>query len=295
VASPAIAIAQAIIPYALTEYSVGGLTVTQDDYVLAVAVASRRSPSPVVILNHLMQVRAVEEIMGCSADGNAGVRVQPEDASTSTCFTELSADQSISVGLLNTLRAGAQNAGVTDAESALTTALGQYQSLLSTLLGGAATKAPQDGMGTPKPAKPKKNATPPKQPDGTTPPDADAGAITPPAFSFAAAVREKAILDALSPDHEALYLKIESSTGGYYTRKNLWTALGLVGVPFKVAGGAVISWALTDSQGNFKGGDVCPVISDYVGLTDTPKTVKTISSETSGGPPCEAPAPESPE
>jgi hypothetical protein len=61
-------------------------------------------------------------------------------------------------------------------------------------------------------------------------------------FFLTAVVREMVIYHLLSGNGYLLVLKIHKTGGSYYTKKNLWTALGRM--PFHVMGGAVISYVL---------------------------------------------------
>lgn len=55
-------------------------------------------------------------------------------------------------------------------------------------------------------------------------------------------VDQAAAAELLGTDGLALSLGVESSAGGYFTRKVIWNALGVGGPPFYVSGGAVVTY-----------------------------------------------------
>ena len=53
-------------------------------------------------------------------------------------------------------------------------------------------------------------------------------------------VSEKFIADALGGGDHALFVRVNSTLGAYYTKKNLWTFFG--GMPYRVMGGVIVSY-----------------------------------------------------
>jgi hypothetical protein len=60
---------------------------------------------------------------------------------------------------------------------------------------------------------------------------------------------------------QLLAVKAHKAGGSYYTKKNLWTALGAM--PFYVAGGVVSSFVLFDAEGNVASAGVVPLHGGY--------------------------------
>jgi hypothetical protein len=61
-------------------------------------------------------------------------------------------------------------------------------------------------------------------------------------FPLATIVRQRALSEALNGSSYALFLMMYTANGGYFTKKNLWTALGAM--PFYASGGAVVHFQL---------------------------------------------------
>lgn len=73
---------------------------------------------------------------------------------------------------------------------------------------------------------------------------------------------EQRLLTALSGDDLLLFVQMNSSTGGYYTKKNLFTAFGAE--PFFVAAGVVASYTLVNGkEGTTVAAGVIPVHGGY--------------------------------
>jgi hypothetical protein len=83
-------------------------------------------------------------------------------------------------------------------------------------------------------------------------------------------VREKILADALDRAGWALFISSPASGGGYYTKKNLWTALG--GMPFYVAGGATVNYTLVErATGDVRAAGVVSVLCGYRRVSDSPE------------------------
>jgi hypothetical protein len=73
---------------------------------------------------------------------------------------------------------------------------------------------------------------------------------------------EQFLFDRMAKGDMALFLKVNSAVGGYYTKKNVWTFLG--GMPFYTMGGAVVTFALVDGkEGMVLASGELPVHSGY--------------------------------
>jgi len=288
-----------------TDWTVGSLTVNVDDYVLAISAASKikGGGKSVSVSTHLFTNNVIDELVNCTEPKPDG----------QTCFSELarlamSANNQINqisqlqVALkgTNSTPTAAQSQAIADlttASAALQSAIAGYQGLLGSISSAApAQSAPQGpsaqnqtpngavgpSTGGPAPA-PGGGGTP--APGGSGGATSPGGTSSPPpggnqqsggasgSISLANAVQEKAILDVLGKDGKAVFVHIHALTGGYITRRNIWTALGFGGLPMKVSGGAVISWAVTDSSGSFCGGNAEIVDSPYDRLDNVPAVV----------------------
>lgn len=70
----------------------------------------------------------------------------------------------------------------------------------------------------------------------------------------------KTVIDAISKGDSVLFVNMNSAVGGYYSRTSLWTFLGTI--PYRVMGGAVISYTAVSSRGVVFSG-VVPVHGGY--------------------------------
>lgn len=68
-----------------------------------------------------------------------------------------------------------------------------------------------------------------------------------------------------------LALNVRATAGGYFTKKNLWTFLGLM--PFYVMGGAVVTFQLTDKDGRLWGAGTVPVHAGHASVAGVQKLV----------------------
>lgn len=89
--------------------------------------------------------------------------------------------------------------------------------------------------------------------------DALLGRLMAPDEPTAAMLRDSVVWEQLShPASVLLVLKVQASAGSSYTVKNLWTSLG--GMPFHIAGGTVVSYALLKGEdGRLLASDVIPM------------------------------------
>lgn len=84
---------------------------------------------------------------------------------------------------------------------------------------------------------------------------------------------EKAICDELKKqDSLALALDVRAMSGGYYTKKNLWTFLG--SMPFYAMGGAVVTYSLFDRDGLLNGAGLVPCHGGYAAVNEIPKALQ---------------------
>jgi hypothetical protein len=81
-------------------------------------------------------------------------------------------------------------------------------------------------------------------------------------------VREKVLADALDRAKWALFISSPASGGGYYTKRNLWTALG--GMPFYVSGGATVNYTLVERKsGEVRAAGIVAVLCGYRRVSDS--------------------------
>jgi hypothetical protein len=75
-------------------------------------------------------------------------------------------------------------------------------------------------------------------------------------------IDQKTLAEALAAGAYALFVRLNSSAGGYYTKKNLWTFFG--DMPFFVSGGAIASYLAVDgASGSVKAAGQFQVHSGY--------------------------------
>lgn len=85
-------------------------------------------------------------------------------------------------------------------------------------------------------------------------------------------IRETEAADALAAGTQLLLVKLHTSGGAYYTKKNMLTFFG--GMPFFHMGGVVASFALLDGKtGSVVAADVIPIHGGFVKASDVQKTV----------------------
>lgn len=86
-------------------------------------------------------------------------------------------------------------------------------------------------------------------------------------YPAAVIIKESAIADALAePTTSLLLLKVHKAGGAYFTQKNLWTAFGKM--PFSVAGGVVASFILLQGKtGNVLAAGAVPVHGGYQSIS----------------------------
>ncbi|UHD16366.1 xanthine dehydrogenase family protein molybdopterin-binding subunit [Thiocapsa bogorovii] len=94
---------------------------------------------------------------------------------------------------------------------------------------------------------------------------------------------QKAVSDALKSGSYALFLRLNLSAGGYYTKKNLWTFFG--SLPFYVSGGAIASFVAVDgASGDVRAAGQFQVHSGYYPVDEVEARflMPTGPGETSG-------------
>ena len=79
-----------------------------------------------------------------------------------------------------------------------------------------------------------------------------------------------------------LELKIDSSSGSFYTKKNVWSSLG--DMPFEVAGGATVHYVLYDEEGAIKASGAMGAHSGYYEVDDIPSSKTKIEPKVLVGP-----------
>jgi hypothetical protein len=85
-------------------------------------------------------------------------------------------------------------------------------------------------------------------------------------------VQQKAICDALSGDSTyMLAVDVRAATGGYYTKKNLWTFFG--GLPLFAMGGAIVTYQLLDKKGALYASGLVPRHGGYQSVRRVPGIV----------------------
>lgn len=83
------------------------------------------------------------------------------------------------------------------------------------------------------------------------------------AVPIVAVIRERALMNALDNGRALLVVKLHASGGSYYTKRNIWTALGRM--PFFHMGGTVASFALiAGNTGAVKAAGTVPVHGGFV-------------------------------
>ena len=83
--------------------------------------------------------------------------------------------------------------------------------------------------------------------------------------------QEKAICDELNKGSLALFLDVRTTTGGYYTKKNLWTFFGAM--PFYAMGGVTVTYYLVNKDSDLLGSGLIPVHSGYTAVPNVQKLV----------------------
>lgn len=84
----------------------------------------------------------------------------------------------------------------------------------------------------------------------------------------------KQVVDSLAAKGSVLFVHMHSQTGGFYTKKNLWTFLG--GMPFRVMGGVVVSYTVIDgSNGAVSASGIVPVHGGYRTVSEVEKLIDT--------------------
>jgi hypothetical protein len=85
--------------------------------------------------------------------------------------------------------------------------------------------------------------------------------------------RDYAIEKAIENGHDVLLLRLESSGGGYFIKKNLWT--GLFGMPLYHMGGATVTYVLlSGKEGKVLAGDIVPVHGGFVKADELENALK---------------------
>jgi hypothetical protein len=87
--------------------------------------------------------------------------------------------------------------------------------------------------------------------------------------------REKSTCEELAqPTSLALVVDVRAAVGGYYTKTNLWTFLGAM--PFFAMGGAVVTYGLTNGNGELLASGLVPTHSGYAGVNYVRRLVAGI-------------------
>lgn len=94
---------------------------------------------------------------------------------------------------------------------------------------------------------------------------ADAAGLVP----LGKVIRQEIVVSSVGRDGVVLFLKVASSPAGYYTKKNLWTFLG--GMPYYVTGGQVVSYAVVKTDGSVDAAGVLVRNSGFRKATDIAK------------------------
>jgi hypothetical protein len=103
--------------------------------------------------------------------------------------------------------------------------------------------------------------------NGLTTPDSKTNAIP-----LVVLAQELAIEEVLEANGTILLLRLESTGGGYFIKKNLWT--GLFGMPLYHMGGATVTYVLLSGKGGkVLAGDVVPVHGGFVKAGDMKKSL----------------------
>lgn len=243
--SAALTAASTIASFFKTDYAVGGVAVTSDDYMLAVALAGRMC-GEAQISGQLL-----------TSDPAAGIaqNLSKLEDSARTARQALADTQRDTALLKKAKPSAAQKAAHAQllaafaaASSDLETALARYDAFMVAI-----------GLGA-------------KKADG----DAKA---TGDSISLEAVVAQERLRSALAEAGRAVFVRVHSTSGAFYTEKNLWSGLG-VAMPFHVSGSANISWSLIDAaSGKVTKGGLLPVPTRYASAKKVAAYVTARSNE----------------
>jgi hypothetical protein len=210
-----------------------------DDYMLAVAVASRNAGAS--LYNQSNSLDAYNQIEGRLAEldalrANAAKNSAAATAESTSLKNKAKADKK---------HADAMNAkakDLDDAASANDAAVAAYDAYLSQLSGVPSSSG------------------------------SSASAATSPTLS--AILQQKVAYDA-STNGGVLFLRVHSSAGGLITEKNLLSALGAM--PFFASGGVVVSYSYVNGGRRISG--LLPVVTPYVRVHETRTLVQDCDGD----------------
>lgn len=243
-----------IVSFFKTDYSVGGVTVSTDDYMLAVAVAGALTPRA-VIAGQQVDVEAAKKIQARlavlqqrSADAAKTKGLAVQRAGELTAKPPKHPPAGAPPADLKRLAANYQQAA-----DNLQTAIDRYDAFIADILG-----KPASGSGDSK-----KDAVPAKLP-------------------LDAIIAQESTRLALESAGHALYLRVHGGTGGYYAEHNLWTGLGAM--PFHVTGAAVVSYSeVNANSGKVEQAGLRPMACGYRTPAEVQKLISAASFDAPGG------------
>ncbi|MFI4950343.1 MAG: hypothetical protein ACHP7A_04830 [Caulobacterales bacterium] len=205
-----------IVSYFKTDYSVGGIAVATDDYMLAVAVAGEMKGRAFIAGQQVDDVASAEiqdrlaklqRTSAAAADSRAKALARIAELTPKAPAKKKGRHAAVPVPPADPRIARYQVAA-----DELDEAIARYDGFIADILG-----KPASGSGDSK-----KDAVPAKLPLDTI-------------------IAQESTRLALRTAGHALYLKVHSGAGGYYAEHNIWTGLGAM--PFHVSGAAVVSYS----------------------------------------------------
>jgi hypothetical protein len=217
-----------------TDWTAGSITMQPDDYMLAVAIASRSTNA--LIYNQATMFSAAEVVEGRFSALDKLRQTAANDANRATTqSSQLKEDAKVDKA--NADKDNNKAAALDAAATKLNATISNYDAFVAQLAGTSASSAPSAAPSPPvasaSPSTP--GASPSASPSAPGPAPSSSSGLT-----LGTILQQKAGYD-VAKAGGVLFVKMHSAGGAFYTKKNLWSALGAM--PFYVSGGVVASYS----------------------------------------------------